>query len=141
MDVATIDGAIVGRSWHVRQQQWRWLSLSRPGPSSRSSTSLPSTDWHRSHTWCGNHHIDYCGKNSAATHQTLRMCAVSSPACNPAQDEPFHVRQTQQYCLGNWADWDPKITTFPGLYVAGVAYARLLQLAGPLWRGPHVSIH
>eukprot|EP00879_Flechtneria_rotunda_P011023 GHRR01011518.1.p1 GENE.GHRR01011518.1~~GHRR01011518.1.p1 ORF type:complete len:514 (+),score=169.48 GHRR01011518.1:1021-2562(+) len=30
---------------------------------------------------------------------------------------------TQQYCKGNFSTWDPKITTFPGLYVLGVMYA------------------
>jgi hypothetical protein len=37
-------------------------------------------------------------------------------ACH-AQDEPFHVPQAQAYCNGEWATWDPKITTPPGLYV------------------------
>ena len=35
--------------------------------------------------------------------------------------------QTQQYCRGSFREWDPKITTFPGLYVAGTAYAHLLH--------------
>ena len=59
--------------------------------------------------------------------------------CGVAQDEPFHVRQTRQYCGGNWTDWDPKITTFPGLYVAGVVYARLMQLVSVPWRITTVS--
>ena len=62
-----------------------------------------------------------------------------STGCYLAQDEPFHARQTRQYCTGNWADWDPKITTFPGLYLVGVAYARLLQLALHIWSTPTVS--
>ena len=37
-----------------------------------------------------------------------------------AQDEEFHVRQTQQYCGGDFVTWDPMITTFPGLYFAAV---------------------
>jgi hypothetical protein len=28
------------------------------------------------------------------------------------------------------ADWDPKITTFPGVYIAGVALAHLTKLVG-----------
>uniref|UniRef100_A0A7S0S2Y7 Dol-P-Glc:Glc(2)Man(9)GlcNAc(2)-PP-Dol alpha-1,2-glucosyltransferase n=1 Tax=Chlamydomonas leiostraca TaxID=1034604 RepID=A0A7S0S2Y7_9CHLO len=36
-------------------------------------------------------------------------------------DEPFHVGQTQKYCRGLFSEWDPKITTFPGLYVLGTA--------------------
>lgn len=45
-----------------------------------------------------------------------------------AQDEPFHVPQTQRYCRGDFATWDTKITTFPGLYVAGTAWAHLLHI-------------
>ncbi len=44
------------------------------------------------------------------------------------QDEPFHVPQTQRYCRGDFATWDPKITTFPGLYIAGMAWAHLLHV-------------
>jgi hypothetical protein len=29
----------------------------------------------------------------------------------------------QLYCKGHLLTWDPKITTFPGLYVVGAAYA------------------
>ncbi|KZC14819.1 PREDICTED: putative Dol-P-Glc:Glc(2)Man(9)GlcNAc(2)-PP-Dol alpha-1,2-glucosyltransferase [Dufourea novaeangliae] len=32
-------------------------------------------------------------------------------------DEVFHVPQTLQYCAGNFTQWDPKITTLPGLYL------------------------
>uniref|UniRef100_A0A7R9U9B9 Dol-P-Glc:Glc(2)Man(9)GlcNAc(2)-PP-Dol alpha-1,2-glucosyltransferase n=1 Tax=Pinguiococcus pyrenoidosus TaxID=172671 RepID=A0A7R9U9B9_9STRA len=39
-------------------------------------------------------------------------------------DEIFHAAQTQQYCEGDFTTWDPKITTFPGLYYAGLASAR-----------------
>ncbi len=55
----------------------------------------------------------------------LRMCL---------QDEIFHVPQTAKYCQGNLTEWDPKITTFPGLYMLGAPYGlavhaiqRLLQ--------------
>ncbi|KAK9789925.1 hypothetical protein WJX73_006242 [Symbiochloris irregularis] len=41
-------------------------------------------------------------------------------------DEVFHVRQTQQYCKGDFASWDPKITTFPGLYITGASHAALI---------------
>ena len=47
------------------------------------------------------------------------MCKLST-----AQDEIFHVPQTQRYCAGNWAEWDQKITTFPGLYLLGVVFGR-----------------
>lgn len=44
------------------------------------------------------------------------------------QDEPFHVDQTQAYCKWDFKYWNPKITTFPGLYVVGAAYAHMLSL-------------
>lgn len=50
------------------------------------------------------------------------------------QDEIFHYPQTRQYCAGRWHSWDPKITTFPGLYVVGVAYAKALA-AAEQWLG------
>ena len=60
----------------------------------------------------------------------VRPC--DAPLILSLQDEPFHVRQTQQYCRGDYGAWDPKITTFPGLYVFGTGWGRaaaaLLQL-------------
>jgi alpha-1,2-glucosyltransferase len=47
-------------------------------------------------------------------------------------DEEFHVPQTQAYCEERWSQWHPKITTFPGLYVTAVPYARALQTIGQL---------
>ncbi|XP_067205458.1 dol-P-Glc:Glc(2)Man(9)GlcNAc(2)-PP-Dol alpha-1,2-glucosyltransferase isoform X2 [Linepithema humile] len=31
-------------------------------------------------------------------------------------DEAFHIPQTLRYCAWNFTQWDPKITTLPGLY-------------------------
>ena len=44
-----------------------------------------------------------------------------------SQDEIFHVPQTQRYCTGQWKEWDPKITTFPGLYLLGTVIGRLFD--------------
>jgi len=44
-----------------------------------------------------------------------------------AQDEVFHVPQTQRYCSGDWQAWDAKITTFPGTYWLGAAWAACLR--------------
>ena len=72
----------------------------------------------------------------------LTRAPPASPLLLPSQDEPFHVPATQRYCAGDFATWDPKITTFPGLYVLGAAYAwaaRLLMgwagvtLVGCVW--------
>ena len=45
----------------------------------------------------------------------------------PYMDEPFHVKQTQEYCAGNWSVWDEKITTFPGLYLLGAGVAAVVR--------------
>ena len=45
----------------------------------------------------------------------------------PYMDEPFHLRQTQEYCAGRWDVWDEKITTFPGLYILGAAVAGAIR--------------
>ena len=46
------------------------------------------------------------------------------------------MRQTQQYCGGDFATWDPMITTFPGLYVVAVG---LLQPVSVLLGQPLTS--
>ncbi|XP_076647875.1 alpha-1,2-glucosyltransferase Alg10 isoform X1 [Halictus rubicundus] len=56
-------------------------------------------------------------------------------------DEVFHVPQTLQYCAGNFTQWDPKITTLPGLYLlatlilspfnlCNIFYMRCINLLG-----------
>ncbi|XP_076860881.1 dol-P-Glc:Glc(2)Man(9)GlcNAc(2)-PP-Dol alpha-1,2-glucosyltransferase isoform X2 [Brachyhypopomus gauderio] len=35
-------------------------------------------------------------------------------------DEIFHVPQAQKYCEGKFSEWDPMITTLPGLYLVSV---------------------
>lgn len=40
---------------------------------------------------------------------------------DPYMDEIFHIPQSQKYCRGNFTEWDPKITTFPGLYLSSAA--------------------
>jgi hypothetical protein len=45
------------------------------------------------------------------------------PKPTKPKDEPFHAPATRRYCCGDLATWDPKITTFPGLYALGAAYA------------------
>ena len=46
------------------------------------------------------------------------------------QDEPFHIPQAQAYCEGDYAKWDPKITTPPGLCVSSPSrpHHRLINL-------------
>ncbi|KAK9453929.1 DIE2/ALG10 family-domain-containing protein [Dipodascopsis uninucleata] len=47
----------------------------------------------------------------------------------PYLDEIFHITQSQKYCNGMYREWDPKITTPPGLYILALAYDRILHLS------------
>ncbi|KAK2881778.1 hypothetical protein FQN49_000445 [Arthroderma sp. PD_2] len=42
---------------------------------------------------------------------------------DPYLDEVFHVRQAQAYWDHRWRQWDPKITTPPGLYLVSYVIA------------------
>ena len=59
----------------------------------------------------------------------LATTLVNKIVPEPYMDEFFHVRQTQAYCAGRWAEWDPKITTFPGLYLIGALAGRAVRAA------------
>ncbi|XP_066580171.1 dol-P-Glc:Glc(2)Man(9)GlcNAc(2)-PP-Dol alpha-1,2-glucosyltransferase [Amia ocellicauda] len=52
----------------------------------------------------------------------------------PYMDEIFHIPQAQRYCQGRFSEWDPMITTLPGLYLVSVGIIKpLVWLAG--WTG------
>ncbi|KAF2085981.1 glycosyltransferase family 59 protein [Saccharata proteae CBS 121410] len=53
------------------------------------------------------------------------LSRVSATVPQPYLDEFFHVRQAQVYCDGNFGNWDPKITTPPGLYLLSYLVFRL----------------
>jgi alpha-1,2-glucosyltransferase len=57
-------------------------------------------------------------------------------------DEIFHLPQTVAYCEGRFTHWDPKITTFPGLYLVTLAYeAVLTKFSAPAnWHGCTLSL-
>ena len=42
-------------------------------------------------------------------------------------DEIFHVPQAQKYCHYKFQDWDPKITTLPGIYLFSFLCLRALS--------------
>ena len=44
-------------------------------------------------------------------------------------DEIFHVPQAQKYCDYKFDEWDPKITTLPGLYFISFACLRALAFS------------
>ncbi|KAI5302799.1 glucosyltransferase [Ascosphaera pollenicola] len=56
----------------------------------------------------------------AATLSIFWRQKIDSILPGPYLDEVFHVRQAQAYWQGHWRQWDPKITTPPGLYVLSI---------------------
>ncbi|XP_036433242.1 dol-P-Glc:Glc(2)Man(9)GlcNAc(2)-PP-Dol alpha-1,2-glucosyltransferase [Colossoma macropomum] len=50
----------------------------------------------------------------------LLFSAVSREQREPYMDEIFHIPQAQKYCQGKFNEWDPMITTLPGLYLVSV---------------------
>ncbi|KAL7882823.1 hypothetical protein SRHO_G00004810 [Serrasalmus rhombeus] len=50
----------------------------------------------------------------------LLFSAVSREQRAPYMDEIFHIPQAQKYCQGRFNEWDPMITTLPGLYLVSV---------------------
>ncbi|GMF19880.1 unnamed protein product [Phytophthora lilii] len=79
------------------------------------------------------------------------LVAVNHVVPEPYMDEIFHVPQAQKYCQGRFGalrpipmgwiavlssgycgadEWDPKITTFPGLYLVSTLYAKTVATLG-----------
>ncbi|KAL2815698.1 phospholipase D/nuclease [Aspergillus granulosus] len=56
----------------------------------------------------------------------LWMTQVSSVVPEPYLDEVFHIPQAQAYWAHKWTQWDPAITTPPGLYLFSYAVCALL---------------
>ncbi|XP_037369228.1 dol-P-Glc:Glc(2)Man(9)GlcNAc(2)-PP-Dol alpha-1,2-glucosyltransferase [Talpa occidentalis] len=56
----------------------------------------------------------------------LLFAAVGRALREPYMDETFHVPQAQRFCEGRFspAQWDPMITTLPGLYLLSAAVLR-----------------
>lgn len=50
----------------------------------------------------------------------LLFSKITREQRDPYMDEIFHVPQAQKYCEGKFNEWDPMITTLPGLYLASV---------------------
>ncbi|KAL2831897.1 phospholipase D/nuclease [Aspergillus pseudoustus] len=58
----------------------------------------------------------------------LWMTQVNSVVPEPYLDEAFHIPQAQAYWAHKWAQWDPAITTPPGLYLFSYAVCALILL-------------
>ncbi|XP_043092535.1 dol-P-Glc:Glc(2)Man(9)GlcNAc(2)-PP-Dol alpha-1,2-glucosyltransferase isoform X1 [Puntigrus tetrazona] len=50
----------------------------------------------------------------------LLFSKITREQREPYMDEIFHVPQAQKYCEGKFNEWNPMITTLPGLYLASV---------------------
>ncbi|XP_018015962.1 dol-P-Glc:Glc(2)Man(9)GlcNAc(2)-PP-Dol alpha-1,2-glucosyltransferase [Hyalella azteca] len=50
----------------------------------------------------------------------LYMVVVYRLQPSPVVDEAFHIPQAQKYCSGKFDEWDPKLTTLPGLYLFSI---------------------
>ncbi|XP_037745026.1 dol-P-Glc:Glc(2)Man(9)GlcNAc(2)-PP-Dol alpha-1,2-glucosyltransferase isoform X1 [Chelonia mydas] len=66
---------------------------------------------------------------SAAISGTFLLACLLFSALNreqraPYMDEAFHVPQAQAYCEGLFQQWDPMITTLPGLYLMSVGIVK-----------------
>lgn len=51
--------------------------------------------------------------------------------------------QAQRFCRRDFAHWDPKITTFPGLYLLSAAAAEAARAVGSLgggWDGAAIAV-
>jgi len=70
--------------------------------------------------------------SSAAVLCVLVAVSLQYSTVAPYMDEIFHIPQAQRYCAGQLEEWDPKITTFPGLYLASMsAYSIARRLGLP----------
>ncbi|XP_060100746.1 dol-P-Glc:Glc(2)Man(9)GlcNAc(2)-PP-Dol alpha-1,2-glucosyltransferase [Heteronotia binoei] len=54
----------------------------------------------------------------------LLFAALNRQQRGPYMDEAFHVPQAQAYCQGRFAQWDPMITTLPGLYLVSIGVVK-----------------
>ncbi|KAJ5565741.1 Glycosyltransferase ALG10 [Penicillium sp. DV-2018c] len=61
----------------------------------------------------------------------LWVSLVNKAVPEPYLDEVFHVPQAQAYWSHKWSQWDPKLTTPPGLYLCSyILFSAVLLLRG-----------
>ncbi|GAV05544.1 hypothetical protein RvY_15662 [Ramazzottius varieornatus] len=59
------------------------------------------------------------------------LMSMHNSVLEPYMDEEFHIRQSKAYCAGNFTQWDPKLTTLPGLYFVALG----------LWKAVSLFVH
>ncbi|KHJ80659.1 hypothetical protein OESDEN_19663 [Oesophagostomum dentatum] len=79
--------------------------------SERSKPTVPPLNYYQD--WLFGAALGFC--HALLVHLVYRYVP------EPYMDEIFHVRQTRNYCNGNWT-WDPMITTPPALYFLGMPF-------------------
>lgn len=55
---------------------------------------------------------------------SLLFWALNRAQRGPYMDETFHVPQAQAFCAGSFRQWDPMITTLPGLYLISIGIVK-----------------
>ncbi|KAM4675636.1 dol-P-Glc:Glc(2)Man(9)GlcNAc(2)-PP-Dol alpha-1,2-glucosyltransferase [Discoglossus pictus] len=55
---------------------------------------------------------------------SLLFTQITREQRDPYMDEIFHIPQAQHYCQGHFNQWDPMITTLPGLYLVSVGIVK-----------------
>ncbi|KAM9312941.1 dol-P-Glc:Glc(2)Man(9)GlcNAc(2)-PP-Dol alpha-1,2-glucosyltransferase [Gastrophryne carolinensis] len=55
---------------------------------------------------------------------SLLFSKITREQRDPYMDEVFHIPQAQHYCQGHFNQWDPMITTLPGLYLTSVGIVK-----------------
>ncbi|KAM5173094.1 dol-P-Glc:Glc(2)Man(9)GlcNAc(2)-PP-Dol alpha-1,2-glucosyltransferase isoform 2-T2 [Mantella aurantiaca] len=55
---------------------------------------------------------------------SMLFAKISREQRDPYMDEVFHIPQAQHYCQGRFNEWDPMITTLPGLYLTSVGMVK-----------------
>ncbi|KAJ5465444.1 CAZyme family GT59 [Penicillium desertorum] len=88
----------------------------------RSMANPPESDLSRSARWL----VPFC-----LVLVPLWVSLVNKAVPEPYLDEIFHVPQAQAYWSHKWTQWDPKLTTPPGLYLCSyIIFAIVLLLRG-----------
>jgi alpha-1,2-glucosyltransferase len=87
-----------------------------------SMVNPPESDRSRSARWL----VPFC-----LVSIPLWVSLVNKTVPEPYLDEVFHVPQAQAYWSHNWTQWDPKLTTPPGLYLCSyIIFTIVLLLRG-----------
>ena len=63
----------------------------------------------------------------------LCIALVSWASPDAYMDEEFHIGQTWKFVTGNFSEWDPSLTTFPGIFIFSAALVKIFSLPFKPW--------